>query len=447
MNKLNDLNLKQAVRNVVALLMVGVFILAGCQGQSILDAVFPQADEQFGSAAFTPTAADSGSAYEIPTPTPPIFYDLVLWIPPQFDPKGTSDASVMLGDRMKEFLAQNPQVNLDVRIKAGTGPGSMSDSLMGASSVAQSVLPSIVLFSRSDLVQAVNRNLLFPIEEVSSSVDESDWYEFAQNLAIFQGSAYGLPFASNALGLIYRKDSLSTSQPAWDEAIRQLDSLVFPAGEAETMITLALYQSAGGTFDPQVPLQKLSLEALTASLEIYDRARRSGVISRGVMDYQNDDQAWEAFNSNNSDAVITWANRMFFSEEELKLALLPSLGENPFTIGTGWAWCLTEPDVQKRVYAAELVEFLSAPEFLVKWAPVSGFLPVRPSSLSGYTNEDLRSILAALLLSARLRPDRTSIEGISAEIRTAISEVVNGTNSPAQSAQDVLTRLEELQTQ
>jgi ABC-type glycerol-3-phosphate transport system substrate-binding protein len=438
----NDLKIKQAVRNVAALLLVGVFILAGCQGQSILDAVFPDAESQLGGQG-TPTPDIDLESEGTVTPDSLADIDLVVWVLPQFDPNGESDASLLLNERFREFLVRNPQVNLTIRVKAVSGPGSMLDSLTGASSVARDALPSLVLLNRTDLVTAANRGLVFPIEEISTSVDETDWYPFAQSMAIHQGSVFGLPFASNTLGLLVRSNDLPDDQPSWDEALRRLDSLIFPAGDADALVTLALYLSAGGSLDAQMGHIGINLDALTAALDVYERARRAGVVKRDVLEYQTDDQAWDAFRVGDADAVITWAHRLFTEEEDLGLALLPPLGENPMTLGTGWSWCLTEPEEQKRKFAAALAEFLSAPEFLSRWAPLSGFLPVRPSSLDGFSQEGLQSTLSTMLLSARLRPDRQAMTEIGAQIETAVIEVINTSMSAEVSAQNVINRLEE----
>ena len=438
----NDLKKKQKVRNVAALLMAGIFIFAGCQGQSILDAIFPQAESQLGGQG-TPTPDVGLESEDTATPDNLVVIDLVVWVLPQFDPNGESDASLLLDERFREFLIRNPQVNLTVRVKAASGPGSMLDSLTGASSVARDALPSLVLLNRSDLVASANRDLVFPIEEISTSVDENDWYPFAQAMAIHQGSVFGLPFASNALGLLVRSNKLPDDQPSWDEALRQLDSLIFPAGDADALVTLALYLSAGGSLDTQMGHIGINLDALTAALDVYDRARRVGVIKRDLLEYQTDDQAWDAFTVGDADAVITWVHRLFSEEEDLGLALLPPLGENPMTLGTGWSWCLTEPDDQKREYAAALAEFLSAPEFLSRWAPLSGYLPVRPSSLAGFNGDGLQSTLSTMLLSARLRPDRQAMTEIGTQIESAVTEMINTNLSAEESALIVITRLEE----
>ena len=429
------------------MLLVVVFLLAGCQGQSILDTIFPQAESQLGGAQSTPGPAVVPQATDTPTAQSPQYVELELWVTPQFDPNGDDEAAVLLSERIHEFLTQNPQISLNVRVKALSGPGSMMDSLLGASSVAQAALPSLVLLSRSDLVIAADRNLIFPIEEFSSSVDEDDWYAFAQSMAIYQGSAYGLPFASNVLGLLHRPGALSGDQPSWDEIFRRRDSLLFPAGDADAMVALALYFSAGGALDLQMGQMELEPEALAAALDVFERARQAGVITRDSLENQTDDQAWEKFQSGNTDAVITWVARLFSADDELGLALLPPLGENPYTFATGWSWCLTEQDEGNRQYAAALAEYLSAPEFLSQWAPKSGYLPVRPSSLAGFAEERLKSTLSTLLMSAYLRPDRQIIADVSPQIKIAVDEVITGTQTAEESARNVITRMKESDNQ
>jgi ABC-type glycerol-3-phosphate transport system substrate-binding protein len=323
----------------------------------------------------------------------------------------------------------------------------MMDSLLGASSVAQAALPSLVLLQRSDLVMAAERSLIFPLEEFSSSVDEDDWYTFAKSMSVYQGSVYGLPFASNVLGLLHRPGALSGDQPSWDELIRRRDSLLFPAGDADAQVALALYFSAGGALDVHMGKMEINPEALAAALNVIERAGKAGVIGRAALENQTDDQAWESFQAGNADGVITWVARLFTADEELELALLPPVGGTPFTFATGWLWCLAEQDEDIREYAAALAEHLSAPEFLAQWGPMSGYLPVRPSSLTAFAEERLQSTLSTMLISAHLRPDRPMIVDVSPQIKIAVEEVINGTQTAEESAQDAITRLKETENQ
>jgi len=75
----------QAHRNFLAILMLAVIALAGCEGQALIQSAFtsdsepvilPENKEPDIAASPTPN----------PSPTPPAFDELTLWLPPQFDP-------------------------------------------------------------------------------------------------------------------------------------------------------------------------------------------------------------------------------------------------------------------------------------------------------------------------------------------------------------------------
>lgn len=442
-----DINLKQAVRSMTAVLVFFLFILAGCQGQTIMDTVFPASNESQG--ILEPTLAKQPLPVidQTATPSSPSFFNLILWLPPQFDPAGDGDASFLIKERIQKYLVRNPQVNLDVRIKALAGPGNLMEALAGAHAAAQEALPSLVLLSRADLVQAVDKNLLYPLEEMSNTLDEDDWYRFSRDLAIYQGTVYGLPFSANVLSLMYRRNLLTNNQPSWEEILSGIDTLAFPAGDPEEIVTLTLYQSANGNLTGQSGQPDLDSEKLSRVFGIYNQAYLNGLIDQIIMDFQTDEQSWQYFVDNQADAVITWANRSLSEGDDFHLALLPSLAETPYTVGSGWVWCLTEPDRQKRAYAADLAEFLTDPEFLADWAPVSGLLPVRPSSLNGYADKAMQSTINKLLQSAHVRPEKELASIIGAAIKPVLTDVFLGIKSPLAGAEDAALRLEEPRTQ
>ena len=428
----------------IAILMLAVVVLAGCQGQSILDVVFPQQKEALGLPQ--PTAKPT-AAMQFPTPTTPAYYNLTVWIPPQFDIDAESKAAALLKSHLQEFTKKNPQVNLDVRVKSASGPGSILETLTGASIVAPDALPSLVLISRSDLVQAALKNLLSPIEGYSGVIDENDWFDISKEMGSYQGTVYCLPFAVNAYGLVYKNLGFKNDQPSWDEVIRQSDILFFAAGDPEALTTLALYQSAGGVLSDKADQPVLEVNALTAVLTGYAAADRLYRLPNTLLDYQTDEQVWDAFLSSNKGAALTWANNALADSRTLNLALLPSFGKEPFTLAGGWVWCLTEPHEQDRIYSVALAEYLVEPEFLTSWAPVSGYLPVRPSTIPGYEGIEMQNTITKMLLSAHLRPDKIQASVIGTEIKISISEVLQRLNTPEVSAINAVKRLEAMRTQ
>jgi len=447
MRKNSKLISDQTGRLGIAFLLLAVVVLAGCQGQSILDAVFPQQEEAFGISESLKESPKNKDAEILPTPTLPEFTDLNVWVPQQFDISGDSEAAKLLKRRFQEFSENNPQINLNVRTKPANGPGSILETLTLASAVAPGAVPSLILISRSDLVQAASKDLVVPLEGLSEVLDEKDWFDVARDLGMVERTKYCFPFAANALGLVYKQPGFNNDQLNWSEAIRQSDKLLFSLGDPEALTTIALYLSAGGVIPGKSGLPGLDRTALLTVFSAYSVAAKDKRISSSLLEYQNDDQLWAAFLSSNQSSVITWINHALSEPDAYKLANLPSFGIEPYTLAGGWLWCVTEANESDRIHSIALAEYLSAPDFLASWAPLSGYLPVRPSTVQGFKGTPLQNTILKILDSAHVRPDKSQISDISVEFKRAISELLLQQNSPEDSVQNIITRVEELNSQ
>jgi len=438
-----DVNFKQVFRILIAGLILALTSLASCQGLSYLDSVFPETEASIEvSPTVEETDPEATAAPQATATLAPENFRLVVWVPPQFSPNEESEASRLLAAQLNAFTAMYPEVSLEVRVKAASGAGNILDTLDYASQVAADAQPDVVLLSRADMETAAIKGLLQPIEEVSSTIDESDWYGFAQSMGIVQGTAYGLPFAADALGLLYRNASLTSAQPDWSEVNAQIDGLIFPAADQTALTTLAIYLSAGGVLQDPQGQAFINVDTLTQTLQIYQTGSSSGLFSDALLELQSDDQAWESFQNSTSEGMITWTSRQLQNSADLKLALLPSLGESSFTLAKGWVWCLVAQDPQEKEYASLLVEHLVTPEFLKSWTPISGYLPVRPSSISAWENPVTQETLSMILDSAQLRPNPNQISAFNNGIKTAVGEVLSGQSQPADSAQKAAESLE-----
>ena len=442
------MEMNQTVRIFIAVLILAVIFLVGCQGQSILDSVFPAADKLFNPTS-TPVIIDLDEDNDTeedvepqPTPTTASNVQLTIWVPPQFSPYDETEAAKLLSDQFKSFMVENPRVNLDIRVKATSGVSNMLDTLTYANQVAPEALPSLVLLPRSSLETAAEKGLVLPIEGVSTTIDEDDWYEFAQEMGIVGGTAYGLPFAADALALVYRDASLTSSQPDWNDLIVQFDSLVFPANDATILSTLALYLSAGGSVrDPQGQAF-IDVDALTLTLDAYTRGLDTGLLTDSLLELVSDEQAWESFQTVESGGMITWASRQLQHSEELKLALLPTLGESSSTLARGWVWCLLEQEGDKAQIASQLVEHMVDPQFLASWTSLSGYLPVRPSSTLTWENTVTQETIDTMLLSAQLRPNISQDSAFNIGIVMAVKDVFLEQSTAADAAQKAVESLE-----
>ncbi len=431
----------------IASLILAFVVLAGCQGQSILDTVFPQQEDAFGKPESSEESSETMVKNVLPSPTPPEFIDLNVWVPQQFDIESDTEAALLLRSRFQEFSEKNPLINLNVRTKQSNGPGSILETLTSASVVAPDAVPSLVLLSRSDLVQAASENLIFPLGGLSDGMDDKDWFDIGRVLGTYQGIQYCFPFAINALGLVHKQSGFTNDQPNWSDVIRQYDRVLFFLNDPEALTTIAFYLSEGGALPGESGIPELDRIALTKVFSAYSAAARDKRISDSFLDFQNEDQVWASFLSSSQSSVLTWTNRALADPDAYQLAIMPSLGNQPYTLTEGWLWCVTEANERDRIHSIKLAEYLSAPDFLALWAPLSGYLPVRQSTIQGYKGTSLQNTVLRILDSAHVRPERSQIKEIGAEFKRAISELLLNRYSPEECVQNIITRLEEKESQ
>lgn len=367
---------------------------------------------------------------------------LVLWLPPQFDPSSATPAASLLSARLQAFQAANPNVKIEVRIKSVSGPGGLLDSLSATSAAAPGNLPALVALPRSDLEEAALKNLIFPLDSLSKLVDDPDWYAYARQLVFIQGISYGLPFAGDAMLLLYRPSKVTAAPTDWPAIFNQQLPMAFPAADPQGMLTLELYLSAGGTIKDAQGRPALQADALTKVLKLLDDGAKQGTFPASLAQYQTDGQAWQAYRDQKDQWLASWSSR-FIGElpADTTAALLPSLGTQPFTLATGWLWALSEPDPSLRQPAVSLAEFLSASDFLSQWSAAAGYLPTRPSALAGWSNQSLKTLLSPVVLAAQARPSNDLLSSLGAVLQDATLQIIKQQADPAQLAEAAVERL------
>jgi len=434
------------------LALAAVMVLAAC------DSVSPTPPADSSPAPFdTPAATAVGTAAATtlletpaaPSETPTNLavagpYTLVVWLPPQFDPSSTVPGADLLRARLAAFQAANPDITIQVRIKAASGAGGLVDALAITSAAAPVNLPGLIALTRSDMESAALKGLIFPLDTLSPQVNDPDWYDYAHQLEFIQGSAYGLPFAGDAQLLMYRPSKMPAAPGDWPGLFSQKLPLAFPAGDPQSMLTLNLYLSAGGSIkDPQGrPI--LQAGVLAKVLKIYADGLKEGAFSSALAQYQTDGQAWQAYRDQppKAQAVVSWSSR-FLSElpADTTAISLPSLGAQPYALATGWEWALAEPDPNRRAAAVRLAEYLSASEFLSQWTAAAGYLPTRPSALAGWSNQNLKTILSPVELSAQARPSNDLLASLGPVLQDATLQVIKQQVDPSVAAQSAAERL------
>jgi multiple sugar transport system substrate-binding protein len=398
----------------------------------------PTAPLPNGSQTSTPHAQDTLVAEKTPDtqPTSETSQKLVIWLPPQFDPSANNTAAEYLRAQIQEFSRLHNDLKIEVRLKADAGPGGMLEALAATNAAAPGALPDLVALSRPDLEIAALKGLIYPMEEQARLADDPDWYSYARQLAVIQGSAFGLPFAGDALVLLYRSSQVQVIPKDWATLMQQPGALAFPAADPQALLTLALYQSAGGQVEDAQRRPMIAVNALTTVLKLYESGVKSSKLPPWLAQSESDGQAWQSYREQQAVWVVTWASR-YLADLPADTALLPMLpmGNTSFTLATGWLWALATPRPEKRALAVELVDFLVKSDFLSRWTAAAGFLPPRPSALTGWKNQSLQGTLSQIELSANAHPGNDLLAVLGPLLKDAVQVVIKGQSDPVQAAQ------------
>jgi len=362
---------------------------------------------------------------------------LTVWLPPQFDPNAKTPAAQALSNRLSAFLSANPNVKIDVRIKAVSGPSGLLETLTAASQAAPNSMPSLIALTRSQMEDAAAQNLILPLDGLTSAMDDGDWYSYAQQLATLNGHLYGLPFAGDALVLMQRSIANAAPQATWSSLLETNQPILFSPTDPQAALTLALYQSLGEPWIENNGRPTLQPDTLTKVLELYASGSTNGTFPTWLTTYQTDDSIWQAYQQGKGDRVITWLSNGLGEEEasNLEILLIPSLGQASATLADGWVLCLAEPALERRAASIHLAEFLTSSDALAAWGPQSGYLPTRPSTLSSWpaNSQDLMKTIAL----AALVPPSGLTDAMRHALEQATSQVIMGQDNPQQAAQAV----------
>jgi len=360
------------------------------------------------------------------TPTPQPFTDptqtalpttevrvLRVWLPPRFDPRATTISANLLEQRLIDFEAAHPGLEIEIRIKAETGETGLLNSLSVTNSAAPQALPDLIALSRPDLEAAALKGLLHPVDGLSTVLDNPNWYPYARELGHVQNIGYGLPFAGDALIMVHRSELEITT---WENILASEDVLVFPASDPQAFVALSLYISAGGRIVNEQGLPTLDEDQLTQTLlMIQNGLLVEQAFLPAMANYGTDTQSMQAYRDGRANIAIAWAAS--YQADDGIMQAIPSLDSAPYTIATGWIWALAGSDPENQQVATELAEFLITDEFTSNWLNETGYLPTRLSS---------DSELNAILDSAHVIPSNDVLLVLGPIMNQALIRVLNG---------------------
>ena len=404
----------------------------------------PPARPSSTSVALSPVGLSATSTSQIETPpnvTPtgivsptPEARVLRIWLPPEFDPNAGSPPSNLLKQRLNDFEEQNPGLELEVRIKADEGEAGLVNSLSATSAAAPAALPDLVALSRPALETAALKGLLHPMDGLSTTLDNPNWYEYARQLGRIQNTAYGLPFAGDALVLVYRSEVERIN--SWNDVLASENPLVFAVGDPNALVGLALYVSAGGELLDAQGQPALEQDILTRVLTSIADGTLAGVFSPSLDNLVSNEQVLQSYLGERANMAIIWASDYRTPEGQFTLPL-PGLDETPGSFATGWLWALAGSNSENQQLAVELADYLVADDFLGTWINATGYLPTRPDSvLAGGT------AINAIVEAVEPIPSNEVLSVLGPLMQDALVRVLNG-EKPEVVAENVIELLKQ----
>lgn len=404
--------------------------LAGCA--SLAPLLSPPTPAPAPQATSTPRAT--------PTAPPPVIVDqprlLRVWLPPQFDPQADSPSADLLRARLQAFEEEHPGIQLEVRVKSDAD---ILRTLSITNNAAPEAMPDLIALSHSDMLDAASAGFLHPLEGLTAVLDEPDWYAFARELGNLKNIEYGIPFAGDALVMVYRPTVFTELPATWEEILTSGSVLVFPASSPQAFFPLSLYLSEGGSFVDDAGALTLDEGALVRMLAFYRQAIETGTMEPTIRDQQTDAQSLQVYREGRADLAVVWASSDIQTRSGGYLPLL-GLNDTHYTLGDGWVWASAGSDVENQRLAAELASYLVESGFMSKWTLAAGYLPTRPQALAGWEDEELRASLGEILQSAHPLPPEDIVSVVGPLLQGALVRIFNG-DQPESVARSVIEGL------
>lgn len=396
--------------------LVGYLLSAGCASlEPLLTSLTP-------APPVPPTATAQATSTPSPLPTgtatsEPHVSSLRVWLPAQFDPGAEHPAAELLAQRLSDFEAQH-DLTIEVRLKKAEVEGDILNALALTSSAAPNALPDLILLSRSELETAATRGLLHPIDGLSTSLDDPNWYSYAQQLGHIQNTGYGLPFLGDALVLIYYPELGQIV--SWEDVLSSNGHIAFSAGNPQGLVGLSLYASAGGEILDAQGLPMLDQEILTRVLTLVDEGLSEEVFPSSLANVTNETQTLQIYRTGSANKAVVWY-LSYRPAEDGGLTPLPGLDQTAFSYATGWIWALAGANPEHQQLAVELAEYLVADGFIGEMTRETGYLPTRPSIV-----DEADRTMTAVLESAHPMPSSDVLAVLGPLMQEALARVLNG---------------------
>ena len=370
---------------------------------------------------------------------------LTLWLPPGFDPTSSAPAADLLEERLADFERANPGLVVVVRVKDESGPAGLTETLSAAAEAAPASLPDLIALDPIGIRASALGGLIAPLSELDPGLASPEWYDFARATSLIDGSFYAVPFAADAEVFGFRVEAYGSPPLTWDGIVGSQSLFVFPAADPDASVTLSQYLSLGGALVDSSGRPTLNPNVLAQVLTFYRSARDAGVLPLSARQYTAPGETWQALLEGRAQAGLARLSALLAAGDASLDAspLQPSPDSRAICFVDTWSWAMVTRDPDRQALAAQLLVWLSAPEFLGPWTHALGLLPPTASALELWPAGPKAVLASRLVVAASPRPSEEITATLGGPLRDAAEAVLTGTMSPEAAAlaasQDLLS--------
>lgn len=334
------------------------------------------------------------------------------------------------------------EISLDVRRRV-YAEGDMARQLSLTKRVAPDALPDLVLMRRQDVVDAVRRGIVFPIEEWLP-IQFLDLSDSQRALGTVEGDLYGLPYLLEIQHIMYDPAQLTDPPESTAEVLELQTSLLFPASPRENAVVnkmlLSQYVAAGGRFSDEDGSPSLDEDILSDLLGFYERALQDELVASCLLDSDDCLLNYTSPRDYLSDlptetpTLSLMDSRVFMQRRELRYAeqsitSIPTLDGNEVTLIDGWMWVLITEDPVRRDEAQRFIDLMYSSDTMSAIASSLFLLPSQESARRVMGDADYLEFMSELLESSIFVGEDESRSAAAAALQTAFESVLQGTAS------------------
>lgn len=415
----------------------------------------------------TPTLPLEDVAAEDSTPAPisppgeaeilagPDVVELSVWMVDDPSPQADVPGSETLIEQLADFDEMNPDIRVEVQSKRVTGRGSTLDYLRTAPPVAPSILPDVVLLSRSALVTAAREDLIIAWdstqEDALLALDEAV-YPAAANLGRVDDALFGLPYMLEIRHSVYSPAAFGDTVPlSFEELLdsgvgEEVPAYSFPAARTGGVnrTTLLQYLATGGSLRDDEGQPFIDSTAFTSVLAFYVEAQVAGMLDPSVLQYATPDETWAQYTQGAVDlAEVSTVSylRGRADGRDSALASIPTAEGESITLVTGWLWALTTDNPDQQAAVAELLMWLMEPVNHGTYAHAVGYLPSQPDALAVWGSDPYVALANDLMAVAAIPPDPAIDSAVGATMQEAVEDVLLGRATPSEAASEAASAI------